>query len=169
MDVVQKYGIMYHRSKAFSSRRAHISGMSTSPVINALRRKRAEISGSIRGLEGRIHNLCHSLAHVDATLKLFDPDAEPKMIKPVRPRRPQNRIFERKELSIRVMNALREAQDGSATVEAMVARIMADKGLQPVAEPTIRRMVATTLTALRKCGVVASDKASGRWAINQAD
>jgi hypothetical protein len=93
--------------------------MSTSPVINSLRRKRAEISGSIRELEGRIHNLRHSLAHVDATLKQFDPDAEPKMIKPVRPRRPQSRVFERKELSIRVMNALREAQDGAATVEAL--------------------------------------------------
>jgi len=65
------------------------------------------------------------------------------------------------------MNALREAQDGAATVEAveaLVSRVIADKGLQAVAAPTIRRMVATTLTALRR-GVVTGDKASGRWAL----
>jgi O-methyltransferase len=37
-----------------------------------------------------------------------------------RPYRPPNRIFERKELPIRVMNALREAEGGSATVDAIV-------------------------------------------------
>lgn len=120
--------------------------MSTSPIINSLRRKRAEISGSIRELEGRIHNLRHSLAHVDATLKLFDPDAEPKMIKPLRPKRPQNRIFERKELSVRVMNALREAPGDSATVEARVAKVKAYKGLQRLVEPAIEGMLTTRLT-----------------------
>ena len=86
------------------------------------------------------------------------------MIKPLRPRPPQSRIFERMDLSIRVMNALREAPEDSATAEVL-SRVIADKSLQRVAEPTIWRMVATTLTALRKRGVVASDKATGRWLV----
>src|SRR5271170_1499323 len=68
--------------------------MSTTHVINSLRRKRAEVSGAIRDLETRIHAMKRDLAHIDATLKLFDPDSEPKTIKPVRPYRPRNRLFE---------------------------------------------------------------------------
>jgi hypothetical protein len=43
--------------------------MSTSPVINSLRR-RAEISGSIRELDARIHDLRRNLAHIDATIEV---------------------------------------------------------------------------------------------------
>jgi hypothetical protein len=73
--------------------------VATSPIINGLRRKRAEILGSIRELDARMRGLRRDLAPVDATLKLFDPTAQPRLIKPVRPYRPQNRTFERKELS----------------------------------------------------------------------
>src|SRR5271170_297010 len=118
--------------------------MSTSPVINGLRRKHAEVSGEIRQLDARIHDLRRDLAHIDATLKLFDPAAQPRLIKPVRPYKPQNRVFAPKELSIRVMNALREAEGGLA-LEAIVARVMAEKGLDATAERTIRRVTVIAL------------------------
>jgi hypothetical protein len=59
--------------------------MGTSPVINALRRKRAELAGQIRELDARIHDLRREQGHIDATLKMFDPDAQPRLIKPVQP------------------------------------------------------------------------------------
>jgi hypothetical protein len=131
--------------------------MATSPVINALRRKRAELAGQIRELDSRIHDLRREQGHVDATLKLFDPDAQPRLIKPVRPYRPTNRIFERKEVRIRVTNMLREAEGVPITTEAIAARIVADKGLEAIAEPMVRRMVIIALKALAKRGAVAGD------------
>jgi hypothetical protein len=138
--------------------------MSTSPVINSLRRKRAEISGSIRELDARIHDLRRDLAHIDATLKLFDPSIEPRAIKPVRPWRPANRIFERKELTVRVLTALREAEGAPLTLEAIAERIVRDKHLESVAGATVRRVSAIALRALVKRGVVTTPDGK-QWAI----
>jgi len=140
--------------------------MSTTHVINSLRRKRAEVSGAIRDLETRIHALKRDLAHIDATLKMFDPNGEPKTIKPVRPYRPRNRLFEPKELSIRVMTALREADGNAAAVDAIAERIMADKGLKEPAGHMIRGVVAMTLRGLRKRGIVGlTEETPPRWGL----
>jgi hypothetical protein len=140
--------------------------MSTTHVINSLRRKRAEVSGAIRELESRVHVLRRDLAHIDATLKLFDPDAEPKTIKPVRPYRPRNRLFEPKELSIRVMTALREAEGNTATLDAIVERIMRDKGLAEPAGRMIQGVVALTLRGLRERGIAAlTEETPPRWGL----
>ena len=138
--------------------------MSKSPTINALRRKRAEIAGQIRELDARIHDLRRDQGHIDATLKMFDPDAQPRLIKPVRPYRPTNRIFERKEVTIRIMNLLREAEGVPMTTEAIAARIVGDKGLEAAAEPMVRRVAIIALTALRKSGAANRDKAPG-WTL----
>jgi len=69
-------------------------GMSASPVTNSLRRKRAEISGMIRDWQSRAHAMRRDLAHIDATLKMFAPDCEPRTIKPLRPYRPRVRLSE---------------------------------------------------------------------------
>ena len=123
--------------------------MSTSPIINALHRKRAEVSGEIRQLDARIHDLRRDLGHIDATLKLFDPTAQPRLIKPVRPYKPQNRVFAPKELSIRVMNALREAKGEPLTLDAIAERIVGEKGLESVAGAMVRRISAVALRSLR--------------------
>ncbi len=140
--------------------------MSTSPVINSLRRKRAEVAGLIREAESRAHVLRRDLAHIDATLKLFAPGSEPKTIKPLRPYRPRNRIFERKELSIRVLTALREAPDGSASLGGIVQRIMVDKGIAPEAAQTIRRLVMIVLNGKKQRGVLTeSGETPPRWRV----
>jgi hypothetical protein len=107
------------------------------------------------------------LDHIDASLKMFDPRAQPRLIKPVRPYHPRNRIFERKELSVRVITALREAPDGSTTTNAIVERIMADKDLKPVAGPTIRKITTIALRALGKKGIVTKidGETEGLWAV----
>jgi hypothetical protein len=140
---------MWRLPKAFLKRRAHILRMSTSAVINSPRRKRAEVSGMIRDLERRAHAMRRDLAHIDATLKMFDANAEPRTIKPLRPYRPRNRLFAPKELSVRVMTALREAENGGAMLKGIAEQIMADKGLD-AAGRTIRGVVAIALKALPK-------------------
>lgn len=112
-----------------------------------------------------MHALRRDLGHLDATLKLLDPGAEPRTIKPVRPYRPRNRVFARKELSIRVMNALREA-DGALTIDAIAERIIGDKGLKPEAGAMVRRVAAIALNTLRRRGIVAlSNEATPQWKV----
>jgi len=51
--------------------------MTDTHIISALRVKRAEISGHIHDLEKRIARQRANLANLDATIKLFSPDANP--------------------------------------------------------------------------------------------
>lgn len=141
--------------------------MSTSPVLNSLRRKRAEVAGLIREADSRAHALRRDLAHIDATLKLFKPDIEPRLIKPVRPYRPRNRLFERKELSIRVLTAIREAPEASVSLGGIVQRIMMDKGIAPEAAQTIRRLVMIVLSGMKRRGVLTeTDETPSRWRVS---
>jgi hypothetical protein len=142
--------------------------MATSPVINALRRKRAELAGLIRELDARIHDLRRDQGHIDATLKLFDPDAQPRTIKPVRPYRPRNRLFEKKELSVRVMTALSEAGDGGTTIDAIAERIMTEKGLEAPAARMIRGVIAIALKGLKRRSVaMVNSETSPRWSVTR--
>ncbi len=52
--------------------------------------------------------------------------------------RPRNRLFEPKEFSIQVMNALREAEGNAMTTEAIAESIIKDKGLDEPAGRMIR-------------------------------
>jgi hypothetical protein len=58
---------------------------------------------------------------------------------------------------------LREAESVPMTTEAIAARIVADKGLDPVVEPMVRRVAIIALKALRKRELAASDDGK-RWA-----
>src|SRR5476649_1020103 len=51
-------------------------------VIGALRNKRAELAGTLRQLEQQFSGHRANLAHLDATMRLFDPDVRPKDIRP---------------------------------------------------------------------------------------
>ena len=51
-------------------------------VIGALRTKRAELSGTLRQLEQQLAQQRTNLAHLDATMRLFDPEIRPKDIRP---------------------------------------------------------------------------------------
>ena len=55
-------------------------------VIGALRTKRAELSGTLRQLEQQLAQQRTNLAHLDATMPLFDAEVRPKDICPKRQR-----------------------------------------------------------------------------------
>ena len=56
--------------------------MAETHVIGALRHKRAELAGMLRQLEQQLAQQRANLTHVDATMRLFDPDIRPKDILP---------------------------------------------------------------------------------------
>ncbi len=83
--------------------------MSEPHIVSTLRRKRAEIGGCIRDMELQIERQRAALAHIDATIRLFSPDADPEAIPPKRTYR-RTRYFARGELSRLCLDVLRKAQ-----------------------------------------------------------
>jgi hypothetical protein len=82
--------------------------MTEKHVFSALRAKRGEISGHIHDLEKRIARQRANLANLDATIKLFSPEANPDAIPPKRVYR-RTRYFAHNELSRLTQDVLRTA------------------------------------------------------------
>ena len=76
-------------------------------TVNALRNKRASIAGEIAMHDREIDRLRADLVHLDATMRLFDPDTDPGGIPALRryPRRTE--WFAKGEVTRRVYDALR--------------------------------------------------------------
>src|SRR5437016_1072425 len=96
-------------------------------AVNALRNKRAEITGQIAMYEREVARLRAELVHLDATLRLFDPGTDPAAIEPLRrfPRRTE--YFARGEVTKRVYDALRDAPEIRA--QDIADQAMLDKGM----------------------------------------
>ena len=113
-------------------------------VIGALRDKRSELDGMLRQLEHQLVLQRANLAHVDATMRLFDPDIRPKDIRPKQPRT-RNAWFRPGECLRLIYNELREATQPVTTRE-LAERIMRVKAI-PVADDQRRERVQKTLLA----------------------
>ena len=50
-------------------------------VVSALRNKRAELAGMVGQLEQQLARQRTNLAHLDATMRLFDPEIRPQEIR----------------------------------------------------------------------------------------
>jgi hypothetical protein len=138
-------------------------------VVSALRTKRAEISGYIHELEKKIGRLRASLLHVDASLRLFSPGADPDAIQPKRPYR-RTRYFAARELSRRCVDTLREANPTPMTTAQIAVIIMLAKGY-PAADDALKavviEMVVTVLRRLCKDGSVIKSGTTqdAQWAL----
>ena len=82
--------------------------MAESHVVSALVSKRAEIAGLIARTERQLGQFRADLVHLDARLRLFAPELEPKTILARRIRQ-ADLWFEQGELPRRVLDALRRA------------------------------------------------------------
>ena len=111
-------------------------------VIGALRAKRAELSGTLRQLEQQLAQQRASLAHLDATMRLFDPEIRPKDIRP-RQQRARNAWFRPGECLRLIYDELREATQ-PATTRELAERIMRLKAI-PTADDRGRQLVQKTL------------------------
>jgi hypothetical protein len=106
-------------------------------AVNTLRHKRAEIAGRIAMLEVTAEQLRADLVHLDATLRILDPNTIPDDIGAIRivPRRTD--WFPRGEVTRRIYEALRDVPDVRAQDLADAA--MAEKGV-PATDRMTRRL-----------------------------
>jgi hypothetical protein len=95
-------------------------------VVTGLRAKRAELAGEIQAAEKCIAQLRADLIHLDATLRLFDPQSEPETIASKRPYR-RREWFKNGELPRLLLSTLRKAAEPMSASELALAA-MATKG-----------------------------------------
>jgi hypothetical protein len=111
-------------------------------VIGALRNKRAELAGTLRQLEQQLVQQRANLAHLDATMRLFDPDIRPNNIRP-KQQRARNAWFRPGECLRLIYDELREAAQ-PVTTRKLAERIMRIKAI-PAADDQRRELVQKTL------------------------
>ena len=113
-------------------------------VVSALRNKRAELAGIVRQLEQQLAQQRTNLAHLDATMQLFDPDVRPQEIRPKR-QRARSAWFRQGECVRLIYDQLRDAPRPVATRE-LAERIMRVKAI-PAADNDRRERIQKTLLA----------------------
>ena len=96
-------------------------------VIGALRNKRSELAGLVRRLEQQLAEQRTSLAHLDATMRLFDPKLRPETIRP-RQQRAHNAWFRPGECLRLIYEVLRDAPK-PVTTRALAERLIAMKDI----------------------------------------
>jgi len=118
--------------------------MVQSHVIGALSNKRAELAGIVRQLEQQLAQQRTNLAHLDATMRLFDPDIQPKQIRP-KQQRARSVWFRPGECLRLIYDELRNA-DQPITTRELAERIMRVKAMPPT-DDRHRELVQKTLLA----------------------
>jgi hypothetical protein len=89
-----------------------------------------------------------NLTHVDATMRLFDPDIRPKDIRPKQPRA-RNAWFRQGECLRLIYDELREATQPVTTRE-LAERIMRLKAIPPADDQRRERVQKTLLASLNR-------------------
>jgi ribosomal protein L29 len=117
-------------------------------VISGLRDKRSELAGQIVELEKQAMRLRADLAHVEATLRIFDPSAE---LERVVPRKLDNRAkwFKNGELSRHCREFLRLAGDRVVSADDIARDAMHKKGIADDRATRIK-LIQTALFALNR-------------------
>jgi hypothetical protein len=125
--------------------------MAQSLIINALTAKRTEIGALITELEHRVRQARVDLSHIDAALRLFDPDAKPVVTyaKRGRPRNHRDGLFEEGEISRRCRNCLREKGE-PISAETIVRQVMTDKTLDAEDARLRRDLIGRFLMGLHR-------------------
>jgi len=100
--------------------------MSEPITVLALRRKRDEISGVISEYERKIKEAQHDLAHVNASLRLFELTGDPRDFPAYID---LNRLLRRGETTQICLTAL--AKEGPLDTRELAQRVMRAKGLNP--------------------------------------
>lgn len=111
-------------------------------VISALSNKRAELAAIVSQLERQLAQQQADLAHLDATMRLFDPNMRPDKLRPKQPR--TRSVWFRPGECLRLIDdALREAAQ-PMTTHQLAERIIRVKAL-PMADDRQRALVQKTI------------------------
>ena len=112
-------------------------------ALKALRDKRASIASDIMQVERKLRHLRDSLVHVDATLRLLDPEADPEAI-PVKRPTTRVKLFRQGELARLVRDALREASGEPIPADQIVTYLMRAGGYDESARKALAGRVRGT-------------------------
>ncbi len=116
--------------------------MAEAHVIYALRDKRSELAGMVIRLEQELVEHRASLTHLDATMRLFDPDIRPEEIRP-RQQRARNAWFRPGECLRLIYDVLRDASQPLTTRE-LAERVMDAKAI-PAVDDRQRALIQKTI------------------------
>ena len=131
-------------------------------VLSGLTRKRAILAGEADALRSRLAQIGTDLAHLDAVIRLFNPDCDLARIRPKRPRAPD--ATKPGEMSRFVLDALRDAAEPGPT-PAIAARLMAERGMDGQDRRLLRNVtkrVGMTLRHQEQRGTVRCHPGEGR-------
>ncbi len=135
-------------------------------AIAALKDRRATIAGELVQFKEAIRYREELLAHLDASLRLFDPDYKADTIPPKRLRR--LKLFAAGELNRTILDVLRRA-NGKPLRPVDIARTMAaDKGYQPDTVHALAHRVRANLNYLlrrKELVVKTGERLSARWTL----
>jgi hypothetical protein len=127
-------------------------------TIAGLVAKRAEIAGGIADARATLRQLIIDLDHVDAAIRLFDPNYDVIGIKPKS--YPAGHVTYRGELVKIVLDLLRETK-GPMTTREIGRHIMVERGLNTADDPIVKtytRRAGALLRHYRERGMVRSVK-----------
>jgi len=143
--------------------------MLASHVIGALREKRAELSGAVRQIEQQLAQHRTDLAHLDATMRLFDPDIQPGDIRPRRPHH-RNAWFRPGECLRLIYDELREALE-PLSARDLAERIISRRALKLDNDRSRDLIQHTILSSLNRAGATITRLQRGStvyWQLAQA-
>jgi hypothetical protein len=138
-------------------------------VIGALLSKRSELAGRVLSLEQQLVQHRASLTHLDATLRLFDPELRPEEIHPRRPRG-HNAWFRPGECLRLVYDVLRDTPEPVTTRE-LVDRIVEVKSIPDTGDRQRALIQKTILASLSRAKeTIDRIETAGlvRWQVRQA-
>ena len=135
----------------------------TDYALDALKRKRAEMTGEIALCHARLQQLSTDLEHLDATLRLFAPDFVQESVLP-KVFVPPKSWSKRGEMSRAVLSILRVAK-GPLSTREIAAMIVDQRGLENDAGilNIMTRRVGHVLRDKRENGLVRSVEETGLW------
>lgn len=121
--------------------------MSESHVISALVAKRSEMSGLVEHYMQEIKRMDIDLHHIDAAIKLFDPDYDLHTIK-IKQHRKVNLYFKHGESARLVLDVLREV-GGEMSTEAVALAMLQKKRLDAMDKDVLVFFKKAAITTLR--------------------
>ena len=127
--------------------------MGTQHAISALRDKRGTLTGQIDALQDQLRQAMIDLDHIDATLRMFDPEIELDEIKP-KPLPPRHHAF-KGQVTRAILAMLRS--EGAMDARAITIRLMAERELNSADKALVKAMhkrVGAALRNMRERGLV---------------
>jgi len=124
-------------------------------ALAALKDKRATLAGEIADLKKQITWRTEALSHVDACLRLMDPEANPASLPLKRPYK-RVKLFRQGELGRMILDALRRAERPQST-HAIVSALLEAGGHGEAARSAMTPRVRGNLCYLEKAGKVSRE------------